>query len=98
VFGKSGFFPNYYVEVVTEEDVPKKERELFKKLDKSKEQLALKEKEKEDKQKEKEEKLQKSPVPRSSRVDVSPRRSQVDGETKYVLSCLSRCCVSTDGV
>jgi hypothetical protein len=36
VFGKAGWVPNYYVEVVTEEDVPRKERDLFKKLDKAK--------------------------------------------------------------
>jgi hypothetical protein len=80
VFGKSGFFPNYYVEVVTEEDVPKKDRELFKKLDKSKEVTAAKEKEREDKN------LQRSPVPRTSRSvvaegsDRSPRRSQANDE------------------
>ncbi len=87
VFGKSGFFPNYYVEVVTEEDVPKKDRELFKKLDKTKEAVAAKEKEKEEKL------LQKSPVPRLSRNnvdavrnnDVSPRRSQA--ERKIFLWC-----------
>ncbi len=78
VYGKAGFFPNYYVEVITEEDVPKKDRELFRKLDKAKEAQQLKDKEREDKLREK------SPQPRRERAlgpgggeAVSPRGSAV---------------------
>lgn len=42
VLGKSGYFPNYYGEVVTEEQIPRANRELFRKLDKAKEKETLK--------------------------------------------------------
>jgi hypothetical protein len=75
--GKSGFFPNYYVEVVTENDIPKKDRDLFKKLDKAKEQ-----------QREKEEK--KAPNPRKDRTSIafpsSPRNKDKDKEDETMAS------------
>ena len=55
--GKEGFFPVYYVEIISEEDVPRKERALFKKSDLAKEA--------------KEAKRDKSPVPRRDRTSLS---------------------------
>jgi hypothetical protein len=76
--GKSGFFPNYYVEVVTENDIPKKDRDLFKKLDKAKEQ-----------QREKEEKT-KAPNPRKDRTSIafpsSPRNKDKDKDDDSMAS------------